>query len=1435
MRQNLKTPFLLFIFLLLSFSLFSQNSLEPKYPELFKTIPSYNRNLLEWQKLLYSSNPNYFQIIKSYEKFYLNNPFEKNIHTQNYKYFLKNVNDLKFEIDDSGFLIRTTKKVSSRLFDKTGKVEESNNTWLQYGPNNIYTQEKPNNSKSYQANVYSVYKSNKGGVIFAMTEVSGIFVSINSGVDWKNVTPNDKSNITTKYHAEPIVTIDDETNRLYFTFQGDIYYSDNLGESWLKIPLNEQRITKMKVINSILYYSSDSGLHKIDNGKKTLIAGFIWDFLVFPKNDIIYATKYNSIKNITEFYVSKDFGLSFSLKNNGWWNPINGKAATSNIHDSGVKIASAESNPNIVYATILGEEDDNIDDKNFIGIFKSINGGDTWFNLNPSGETGGPYSAINPCHVCSGDNGYFQGWFAFDFEMLNNSNTILLGGIILKLSIDGGITWTKPVIDHVDIQDIFVFDDSELYIASDGGINKYSIEVNNITNIGAINSGIHDSDFWGFGLGTNEISMVGGRYHNGDAYHKSTYGFGNFNKVSGTEEGTGYVNKGDNSVIATFHGGVKKMADKIEEKPIILSNNLEVKPNEGYVFNSRSDFETHPLYFNEVYFGSKNSIYKSLNFGGDSSLLFQFGTLENNLITDVRISPEDSKLIYAVQRIGYTDSKLWRSKNSGGNWEELNIPLRNQQTASISINVEGRLFLSTNGSSEIFISDNQGDSWVLFATLPNNIKPFNIRTIKGNNNIIFLAHTYENSNVNDLFIVDDSSNLTHITSSLKNYIWIRDFEIYYPDKKIFISGAGGIWQSDLNVNLDESVNPMVSQRKITKGEEITFSVNTNIEKIKIKSYRWKIGNQFIDSDNYNITLNSSLIEGAGLLDLSVNIIKTDGQVLSSKIYENSVEIVAKIIPELFLGIDTLKFSGAPSALNITNCKVLPLIKDNSGNVLSALDLETETLFLTHESFLNDENIIAFDNEIFIGNFIKKSNQKILVITTSWAETSYKSLNKFYSYLASKEHIISFDFKNGDGLDLNNFDVIIADIQSSPLPETVVNLKNFIKNPNKKSILIGIGWVWTHYFSSWANENPKIYPMNIISQDLGIQFDLNIYGNGEPLGMKFYPYTLTNIDDLSLSCLDNNRNGISDKTEDEDVDGVNNYLDRCINTSAGESVDAIGCSDSQLDEDGDGIMNDKDLCPVTPEGSIIDVHGCVLFTLPSSNYSVKNISNTCIGSNNGALSISVENKDFTYALEIPELATNYDLSNSNSHRLTISNLGVGVYTLKFTITGEASYSQIFESKIGEPQPLQAKAVYDVSGKIASFILEGSQIYFLEINGEIKEVSDKYYSIPLKPGFNKIRISTPLECQGVYEEEIFVSEDLIYYPNPVNDVFNIQVPGKDKKVIVDVYNESGAKVLSSELKIGFSRTVQVYTSKLSSGIYIVNVKGKTASKNFKIIKN
>ncbi|SNR28624.1 Por secretion system C-terminal sorting domain-containing protein [Maribacter sedimenticola] len=61
--------------------------------------------------------------------------------------------------------------------------------------------------------------------------------------------------------------------------------------------------------------------------------------------------------------------------------------------------------------------------------------------------------------------------------------------------------------------------------------------------------------------------------------------------------------------------------------------------------------------------------------------------------------------------------------------------------------------------------------------------------------------------------------------------------------------------------------------------------------------------------------------------------------------------------------------------------------------------------------------------------------------------------------------------------------------------------------------------------------------------------------------------------------------------DDDNDGVENTIDQCPNTPAGETVNSNGCSQSQLDDDNDGVFNDNDTCPNTPQGSFVDNNGC----------------------------------------------------------------------------------------------------------------------------------------------------------------------------------------------------------------------------------------------------
>jgi outer membrane protein OmpA-like peptidoglycan-associated protein len=65
---------------------------------------------------------------------------------------------------------------------------------------------------------------------------------------------------------------------------------------------------------------------------------------------------------------------------------------------------------------------------------------------------------------------------------------------------------------------------------------------------------------------------------------------------------------------------------------------------------------------------------------------------------------------------------------------------------------------------------------------------------------------------------------------------------------------------------------------------------------------------------------------------------------------------------------------------------------------------------------------------------------------------------------------------------------------------------------------------------------------------------------------------------------------SSRPRDHDHDGVQDQVDACPWTPAGETVDARGCA-SPKDSDGDGVVDTADRCPNTPGGDAVDRVGC----------------------------------------------------------------------------------------------------------------------------------------------------------------------------------------------------------------------------------------------------
>ena len=272
----------------------------------------------------------------------------------------------------------------------------------------------------------------------------------------------------------------------------------------------------------------------------------------------------------------------------------------------------------------------------------------------------------------------------------------------------------------------------------------------------------------------------------------------------------------------------------------------------------------------------------------------------------------------------------------------------------------------------------------------------------------------------------------------------------------------------------------------------------------------------------------------------------------------------------------------------------------------------------------------------------------------------------------------------------------------------------------------------------------------------------------------------------------------------------------------------------IDTDGDGVSDDQDQCNSTPSGSIVNTSGCEIFSLLPDNYSIQTNGVSCEGKSNGQIIISVQDTSHVYNISIPETSESYVLNSSNQHRVQIDGLGIGNYTINISIEGEEEYLQTFEIGITQPGNFSSKTSINKNQKKVSVNLSGSEMYLVELNGVIQIQKQNKFELSLLSGYNSLKISTPHDCQGTHKEEIFISEQVEYYPNPMVDDLTLVIPGDDQKSQITIYTRSGIKIKTLEKTIPQSRMVRVNVSGLPKDIYVIKVKGTTVDKTFKVQK-
>jgi hypothetical protein len=128
------------------------------------------------------------------------------------------------------------------------------------------------------------------------------------------------------------------------------------------------------------------------------------------------------------------------------------------------------------------------------------------------------------------------------------------------------------------------------------------------------------------------------------------------------------------------------------------------------------------------------------------------------------------------------------------------------------------------------------------------------------------------------------------------------------------------------------------------------------------------------------------------------------------------------------------------------------------------------------------------------------------------------------------------------------------------------------------------------------------------------------------------------------------------------------------------------------------------------------------------------------------------------------------------------------------------------------PTEINALYNIAQQCLSYggpaVLEARPMYAL-IDPTIH-----FESVPCNLGGNR---------WGLNDEAETKTDELLVYPNPANDIFNIYLPTETlTHVEVEIYNLTGINIKSYKFE-NANNTMQIVTSDLNQGLYVVKVNG------------
>lgn len=910
MRYKSLKFFVLFTFL--TFTTFSQKTLTFT-PQITASTP-------DWAKLMYSENPNVWEIDIAYQDYYQSHEFIKTTHTQFYKKWRRKVEPF---ITEAGLVempsIAVLKKLEAQyleLLQKQAPQKNSLNTWNCLGPFETYSTGSSQVKVSWQANIYTIdIFSGNASILYVGTEAGGIFKTIDKGLNW---TPASYSATFKTIRSIKIHPTDSDI--VYAGDGSNLYKTSDGGANWTTLHtisgwgVNDISINPTNP--NIMLIASNQGLHRstdAGNNWTQLYTDYCYDIEIKPNDsNIIYLLKNNPTDIRCEFFKSTDQGATFTQRDDGWYGSSDPNRAN---HGGRMTVTPADNDK--IYVVLIGNSKSG--DNGFIGVYRSDNAGEFW--TLPSGQVGGPYSASHPnLMTLNNTNTLYQGYYNLGIAASHlDADDVLIGGLNLWKTEDGATTYTalggyqgSVGWIHPDQQEIEV-SGGDFWIANDGGAN-YSTDL--FSTHESRKNGIVGTDFWGFGHGWNEDLMVGGRYHNGNTAFKPSYPTGDYLRLGGGEAPTGYVNPGIKSK-AYFSDISDKIIPNSISGDVINMPNLQMYPSETFYASHSSELEYHPSCYKTIYIGNDNNLWKSEDEGQSYTLLNAFGN-SGNPVSHFEISRSNPDVIYVYQRTSFYGATLWKTSDGGINWVSKAFPNASSQRAgsmTLSATDENTLWVAfahqNNDGQKIWKTTDGGDTWTnsSTATLDGHtiIQVFHQA---GTNGMIYLGTNHS------VFYKDESmSDWLLYNNGLPARIACNIIRPFYKENKMRMATYGnGIWEVDFQTNSAPLAQPMVDKLSSFCSRDTFYFDDYSILNHNGATWSWNFpGATWVSSTSAR---NPKVVYGTiGSYDVSLTV--TDANGTSSKTIANMVTVGNECDPESIPG-NALSLAGGASDFALAN-------------------------------------------------------------------------------------------------------------------------------------------------------------------------------------------------------------------------------------------------------------------------------------------------------------------------------------------------------------------------------------------------------------------------------------------------------------------------------------------------------------------------------------